>query len=678
MDDIAFFDTSSVDIRGGIFSQAGKVVKEPTTDVPSGGNEMPTQTGVDVETCAEDPSSATAETPGLRKRRPTKSQTVNVNGGGGGDSLTSLDEEDEKISGIGLPRTETAPANIGSTQGAKKSAAIQATKKWFAGGARPASTSSLSGIGVQSNTSQESLSSRSKGRDRESSMRRDSSPGGVAADTTASATDQGEERETEISTLSSSTSKGHTSSRSVGRLALDSTSTNDALHLHDPSTSPTSSSSSFITSIRARDKKAVQAQVSSAKDAVKKWGVNWAAKRRNNLGNGTLDERDEDRPTAIYRPPDEDERGGEADASSRSAEGPQTLRERLEAAAMQAQARPVPSRQRSVSSATPSRPTLLTPETKSSIAPPGSPPARWTLSSPGPTTEVAKADVSTTVSVPSPARNPKSEAVRRGSSSNPVYTQPSAGTSMVVPRMPKRPGEVIGIGSSELGITRRISDSEGGSGGPTKMPTPTNTPPVLPPRLRASERSAAGDTLHSETETGRDVGSTLSPPRLPPRRPASDPSPPTASSTDISTRSKRSTQMKTKADTPSPPPSENDLERPGSAPAVAAAPSLPRRHSTKASEEEKGIGGSESDTNVEVQPPSTSSTVQDLGEIDKGMSMADAVSVEEEAPGAEGDNLGGGSGGGGSGEIAAGPSAADALRQVVKHDDEVRGQDAGE
>jgi hypothetical protein len=59
---------------------------------------------------------------------------------------------------------------------------------------------------------------------------------------------------------------------------------------------------------------------------------------------------------------------------------------------------------------------------------------------------------------------------------------------MVVPRVPKRPGEVVGIGSSSAGITRRISGSDEING------SDRSKPPLPPRSSKELEREEKKDT----------------------------------------------------------------------------------------------------------------------------------------------------------------------------------------
>jgi len=68
-------------------------------------------------------------------------------------------------------------------------------------------------------------------------------------------------------------------------------------------------SASLLESFRARDKQAIAAQVSSAKSVVRKWGIDFAAKRRADFqapAIGTGIKGQQTQPQAIYRPQEDD------------------------------------------------------------------------------------------------------------------------------------------------------------------------------------------------------------------------------------------------------------------------------------------------------------------------------------------------------------------------------------
>jgi hypothetical protein len=257
----------------------------------------------------------------------------------------------------------------------------------------------------------------------------------------------------------------------------------------DRSASPggTASSASLLDSFRARDKQAIAAQVNTARSVVKKWGIDFAAKRRADFnqtpGTGI---KGQTQPQAIYRPDDD-----RLHTNSNSAAGTspaslghsptRTLQERLHDAARAAAAANVSAntgRERSgstlstntASSAGSSRPTLLASPSKSGVVE-----ASPSISEPTFTLSSHRTDTGT------------------DTRTTPVLMQPSAGRSMVVPRVVKRPGEVIGLGNSPgQGMIRKTSDTppDDGSG--------SRSLPELPARKSVESdrpRVDMGDTV---------------------------------------------------------------------------------------------------------------------------------------------------------------------------------------
>ena len=237
-------------------------------------------------------------------------------------------------------------------------------------------------------------------------------------------------------------------------------------------------SASLLESFRARDKQAIAAQVSSAKSVVRKWGIDFAAKRRADFqapatGTGIKGQpQGQTQPQAIYRPQEDDRLHSTgptstAGASTSLGHSPtRTLQERLNDAAKAAAIAnsTTTNRERSHSNlsttSTSSRPTLLASPSKSgAVAGPSISEPTFTLSD----------------------QKPRRDSV-------PVLMQPSAGRGMVVPRVVKRPGEVTGLGNSPgKGLTRKISEDAG-----SKTPSTSETrTPELPPRKSAeSDRPA--------------------------------------------------------------------------------------------------------------------------------------------------------------------------------------------
>lgn len=553
MDDIAFFDTSHLEVRGGIFSEAGKLKAAEEE------GEQVEKPAADLSTSAEDPSSATAETATVRKRRPTKSQTMDANR----VSVTAEPEEEAEPT-QGISRTETAPAGLATGPTVKKTAAIQATRKWFAQNSRsgtmpvhagPFKSMSTDDVAKRSGSD----SSGQSGKLAEAFAEHPPSAtetAHLAASSTPELTGSDRESDSVVSMPA-----GIPSSLSSRSIANSADSASDAASVSSDMTAtsrdPSLSSSSLISTLRTRDKKAIQSQVNLAKDNLKKGWANFAAKRRSGL-KGHLDERDEDKPAALYHPPDEDAdvkaSGGRASGEYRS------FKERLDAAAHatamasgsgsgsgSGSAAPLAipnSRERSNTASSKgsiaSRPSLLSSPSKTASVHTdmSTSPQQWAPTTSRPTTEIQKDSASATplASTP-PSKSPAPQMMagstgrRTSNGSATVMLQPSAGRGMVVPRVPKRPGEVTGLGSHPTqGMTRRISGdedgegqmgqgrvvesgkgSEGGSGsGSSGAATPVvahikDVPPPLPPRKSGEEARHAAPAIPAI------------PPPLPPR-----------------------------------------------------------------------------------------------------------------------------------------------------------------
>jgi hypothetical protein len=233
-------------------------------------------------------------------------------------------------------------------------------------------------------------------------------------------------------------------------------------------------SASLLESFRARDKQAIAAQVSSAKSVVRKWGIDFAAKRRADFqapATGTGIKGQQTQPQAIYRPHEDDRLHSSHAASTSGASTSlghspnRTLQERLNDAAKAAaiaNSTTTTNRERSHSNlsntSSSSRPTLLASPSKSgAVAGPSISEPTFTLSD----------------------QKPRRDSV-------PVLMQPSAGRGMVVPRVVKRPGEVTGLGNSPgHGLTRKISEDAGST---TPSATGNKTPDVPPRKSAESDR----------------------------------------------------------------------------------------------------------------------------------------------------------------------------------------------
>lgn len=547
MDDLAFFNTSALDIRGGIFSEAGKLNQDAKREEVHS-KEAALQTGQEaaIATSHEDPGSATVESQ-LRKRAPVKALTV--------DHLHSSFSEEHGMAGS-LSRTDTAPALVNvapaTSTSTGKATAVQATRKWFGHTPRATSISSQPVIDSVKALSTESLPLAPAPAQSSSADIAQNLAGALAVSKEGTA-EPSSERAEDLTTGPSTAAlkSGPLASASPAQPSVDRpqpgqqpltrvTSGSKSSHTaptssltpeHTSAASPpvsiapsdqsttSNQTQALINSIRARDKQAIASQVNATRDSIKKWGINFAAKRRGEMKPTALaDAKEPNHPAALYRPPEET--GHNAASSSRgvniasvpgrtSSEVTRTgspgrsLQDRLNAAAQAAtlatSASSPPTtaalpgnghitggRQRSGSSlsqsSTGSRHAPGTTKSGIGIADASASPPKFGPSTAKPTIGVDKDPASAHVSsavksadpisiVPKPlgqagssgasksANASSSSSSRSSYNSSSVHThQPYAGRSMVVPRVVRRPGEVTGIGSSPDGMVRRISD----------------------------------------------------------------------------------------------------------------------------------------------------------------------------------------------------------------------------
>ncbi|ORY31370.1 hypothetical protein BCR39DRAFT_587470 [Naematelia encephala] len=489
MDDIAFFDTSPYAIRGGIFDDAHKRYVPPVSDEIDD-----TNGGIDVMTSNEDPSSATPETSGLRHRHPDKSRTLAIPPTSGISNEPADDVDSDKS----FTRTETAPASLanGSNTHGKKMTATQ-LRSWLTSASASVVPHKAAAEG-SSRMSMDGSGARSHSVER---------VGGGQIGSHASIDAESKQRRASMISRPSVESSVETSSGAVTPVATSNTpdSASSPLLVDTAASvpaaavptgkpdSPSSSKLSLISSIRTGDKKALASQVGLARDNVKKWGANWAAAKRQRF---KTDE-DSERPAAHYRPP-EDYPVADAMSARQSIENPgTTLQERLAAATSKAGTASVAiptnrGRSGSGASTSSSRVSLLSTSHTSVGHPSATLPPKWALAESKPTTEIHNAAASGS-SIP----NPTTAHARTGSLST-VSMQPHAGRTMVVPRVPKRPGEVTGLGNHPTeGMTRRISAGEQkwkddhndtakvGNGERHDPPEEVHAPPPLP--IRQSE-----------------------------------------------------------------------------------------------------------------------------------------------------------------------------------------------
>ncbi|WVR06287.1 hypothetical protein IAU60_003317 [Kwoniella sp. DSM 27419] len=516
MDDIAFFDTAKLDVRGGLFDEASKTQR--TSKATKEEQDDSTAETVAIATSNEDPSSAVPATSSVR-HRVTKSRTEDI------DGVNPLKVSSE----TSLPRVDSTPTPSAASVPVRSATAVQATKRWFAqtGASRPSSLLAQTvGTGAAMPTVDTSTTRRSQSVERPMVVTDEPQPFDSSENLPGSATSAPLPKSvllandsTKLSRDPSSDSVSHAKGEiDVHRLVANpqpkqttpsilSTATEDTL----PSSpaSQYSSTASLINSIRSRDKKAIQAQAATARESLKKWGVGFAAKRRG----VTVNEAEETRPAALYRPPDEDVRQDERSAVPTSPT--LSLQDRLSAAAHTGTAPlPIPNRERSASNS--SRPSLFTSPGKSAASPASSSPPKWAHPNTKPTTAMAKEEQATAhhlTSSAAPSANTSS--ARRPSHSAPVYAQPTQGKSMVVPRVPKRPGQVTGMGrGADDELIRQVSmegtkQNEVDTG---QVNTTSEAPPL--PARRSQDVTRPG--VSESHRTAENVDEVILPP-LPPR-----------------------------------------------------------------------------------------------------------------------------------------------------------------
>lgn len=295
----------------------------------------------------------------------------------------------------------------------------------------------------------------------------------------------------------------------------------------DRSTSPSNvgvgGSGSLLNSFRARDKQAIAAQMNTAKSAVRKWGIDFAAKRRADFqqvqpesgaagGSGGL----KSQPETISRAENTSASTSGSGTSLGHSPG-RSLQERLNDAARAAAAANlsagsgvtgIGNRERSASnlsntttsSSASGRPTLLSSPSKSGVVEPSA-----SVSEPNFTLASHRSNPNDQSS----NRRDSAKANTSVSTSPPVLMQPSAGRSMIVPRVPKRPGQVTGLGSSPgSGLTRKTSDSSEvalapGVSGESKDVTPprksTETESFRPASEEPKAQTSPPPTLPAKT-----------------------------------------------------------------------------------------------------------------------------------------------------------------------------------
>ncbi|KAL7423244.1 hypothetical protein Q5752_002544 [Cryptotrichosporon argae] len=501
MDDIAFFNTQGFNVRGGIFAEAHRDrARRESAENKEPANKEDEQVCVDVATSKEDPASATTETLGLRKRNPTKSQTLGLIGMA--DSAPDLTASTESHA---LDRTDSAPAAIGMSPKKPSPSASLATKKW--------KTPSLFSV---SNGPNEDVMQHAHRASLDGS--RTSSGTGIIAEP--------EERDETPAAVTEIHIKGDNGSQtSVDTADPEPGSSTATLPSSGQSRSPARSTASLLSAVRNKDKKAIASQVNTARDSLRKWGAGFAAKRRGKQDDDDEDDEGESGPAASgsrYAPP------YHAPERERTSGDYRSLADRLSAVAQTAvvgttdahgTTHLAPSRPErtgadpAAPAAAPSpssRPMHRSHPSTSSLAKValGASPPGFSISAARPTTEVehahaaigagaGRADASqrraSSASAHSAYSAQSAQSVHSAHSSAahtpaPVLSQPAGARSMVVPRVPKRPGAVTGIGSNPGALTSDVAPATTGAAasahaGPSKFVMP---PPPPAPRSQKS------------------------------------------------------------------------------------------------------------------------------------------------------------------------------------------------
>jgi len=449
-DDLAFFDTSKFDVRGGIFSEAAKMNQKSERDDVTVKGGTPSQPSV-VAKDKDNSESSKAST--IAKKRGSIHGDLGKPGSEDTKKAESvLSKFQTEIGGHGVHEDEMGPGlgRAGSTSSNRT---------------RTTTTSATAEVGSRPKHDHSALGSEAASASAPTLI----SLGGSDTVTASPASDRpptitsGFHPLPKADSIKSNETQPRSSTELTGSEIDRSASPGSAAH-----------SASLLESFRARDKQAIAAQVNSAKSVVRKWGIDFAAKRRADFTPATAPgtgikgqpQPPTTQPQAMYRPQEDDR----TTASTSLGHSPnRTLQERLnDAAKAAAIASSSNNRERShsnlsnaSSSATSTRPTLLASPSKSgAVAGPSISEPTFTLSDQAP----------------------------RGDST-PVLMQPSAGRGMVVPRVVKRPGEVTGLGSSPgQGLTRKISDTDS-----TATPKAGSKPPDLPQRKSIeSDRPTTG------------------------------------------------------------------------------------------------------------------------------------------------------------------------------------------
>ncbi|WVQ73178.1 hypothetical protein IAR50_002742 [Cryptococcus sp. DSM 104548] len=553
MDDLAFFDTSDLPVRGAIFDHAAKIERNVTGEKVEPPVEVPTVS-------KEDPNSAVPTTSSVRQRQKKKSQLAE-----GETPLPAPVSQSSGDSGHSIPRIDTAPPAVTTTNSTavKKAAALAATKKWFAQtGSKPPSLAAQAIVGGQgaaaaaSPSSTPTLNIPIESPEKSGNWENQPEVATVEVSSSTAPSAGSTKGHANNGSITSMPGQGvHNGPSSVKGFDTSSTLSGSSTETTNP-TVPQASTASLISSFRSRDKKAIQAQVGSARDQMKKWGVSFAARRKaareggEAIAGDEVVDMDEAGLRALYRPREEEEdpRDDEPlDVQPLSVSSHKSLQARLNAAAhdtsasslphsrsLSSQGVPIPERNRSHSS---SKHSLFSasPRAASPRASASTSPSHWTPIAGTPTTGMAKDDHIVGTPGSSVTSSGTQGHTRRNSNATAISLQPTSGRSMVVPRVPKRPGQVMGFGSdmsSQSGEARsdvKNAEEDGFSGERVehaevgrKPEVPiVRQPPKLPPRK--SMEGTGGKVLGSgDVPPPHPPSHPSLPPPLPDRKPSAN------------------------------------------------------------------------------------------------------------------------------------------------------------
>lgn len=293
-DDLPFFDTSNLKPRGGIFDEFGKRRGQNTVPINT---EMGAE-GLEPKPAAVDKVSLIDESPARRRSTslsvapPTMAaealatSTGSTNRHGRSDSDTHFASSRDR-----------SPTDVASTSSLARSLQ-DGTKKWFASRASGESTVTSSPITLSShhdsipNLPKRNLSDtrhQPPQPSRERSQMRSQSKGPDSdASSAMSAAKRFQDREhasvqKAVSGFVPSASLIASPSRSKSP-AKDTSSVQPSSAENVPASDVNTGSLMDTIRTRAKDKQALQTSVNQAKDAMRKWGTNWAAKRNLSLG----------------------------------------------------------------------------------------------------------------------------------------------------------------------------------------------------------------------------------------------------------------------------------------------------------------------------------------------------------------------------------------------------------